>query len=344
MTESNPYEAILIVSFGGPEGPEDVMPFLRNVVKGKRVPDERLKVVAEHYDRFDGKSPINDQCRALIAALKEELAENGPDLPIYWGNRNWDPFLVDTLKQMKADGITRSVAFVTSAFSSYSGCRQYRENIEAARAEIGEGAPLIDKIRVYYNHPGFIQPMVEAAKAILDEFDKERRSAVRLAFTAHSIPISMAEHCDYEVQLTEACSLVASAVGCEKWQLVYQSRSGPPTVPWLEPDIGDHINALSLIGVEDVVVVPIGFVSDHMEVIWDLDHEAREIAESLGIKFHRVPTVGTHPEFVAMIRELVMERTGETEERRALGTRGPNHDTCPPDCCKYVRSGRPQTS
>ncbi len=327
-----PYDSLLVVSFGGPEGPDDVMPFLRNVVRGRDVPDERLQEVAEHYYQTGGKSPINEQNRALIAALRSELTEHGPKLPVYWGNRNWHPMLADTLRRMKEDGCRKALAFVTSAYSSYSGCRQYRENIEAARAEI-EAAPEVDKLRVFFNHPGFVEPVIERVEAALESLPAGRRDGARIAFTAHSIPVAMAEHCDYEAQLEEVCTLVAAGVNHSEWQLVYQSRSGPEHVPWLEPDILEHIRALEIIGVRDLVVVPIGFVSDHMEVIWDLDHEAQELCEELDINYVRAGTVGVHPQFVSMIRELVLERCNEGERRRSLGKLGARPDVCAPDCC-----------
>lgn len=329
------YDSLLFVSFGGPERREDVIPFLENVTRGRSIPKERLAEVAEHYYHFDGKSPINDQCRALIKALATELESHDIDLPIYWGNRNWQPFVVDTLRQMKADGCRRALAFMTSAYSSYSGCRQYREEVEAARKEVGEGAPTVDKLRVFYNHPGFIEANVDAVLAALETLPKARRDAARIAFTAHSIPCSMAEGCDYTEQLQETCRLVADRARHERWQLVYQSRSGPPHVPWLGPDVVEHLDALAQIGVKDVVVAPVGFLSDHMEVIWDLDHEAKESAEEAELNLIRAATVGTHPAFVSMIRELIEERLGRTEERRALGKRGPSHDVCPEDCCQY---------
>ncbi len=342
LAEARSYDALLLVSFGGPEKREDVMPFLERVVAGKRVPKERLLEVAEHYYHFEGKSPINDQNRALIAALEKELALHGPKLPIYWGNRNWHPLLPETLGRMRDDGVKRALAIFTSAFSSYSGCRQYRENVAKARAEVGEGAPVIDKVRAFYNHPGFIEPMVELTKAALATIPESRRKAARIAFTAHSIPLTMARHCAYEDQLEEACRLVAAAVGKSEQQLVYQSRSGPPHVPWLEPDVLDHMRALDQIGVEDLVIVPIGFVSDHMEVLFDLDEEAQELGEELGMNVVRAGTVGTHPAFVSMLRELVLERVGEVEDRRVLGTLPTKHDVCPADCCLYpVRRGPP---
>ncbi len=339
------YDSILVVSFGGPENRAEVMPFLENVVRGKNVPPERLKEVAAHYNHFEGKSPINDQNRALIAALEEELRKSEIDLPIYWGNRNWDPFILDALREMRDDGKKRALAFVTSAYSSYSGCRQYRESIEKAREELGEGAPVVDKLRVFYNHPGFIEANVECLLSALATLPKERRECARVAFSTHSIPLSMAENCDYADQIEETARLVAEGARHERWQLVYQSRSGPPHVPWLGPDILEHIDALAQINTNDVVVAPIGFVSDHMEVVWDLDHEARDYASELGITLTRAPTVGTHPAFVAMIRELIEERLGKVSVRQALGKRGPSHDVCPADCCQYQpRASRPAES
>lgn len=328
-----PYDALLVVSFGGPEGPDDVLPFLENVLRGKPVPRERMLEVAEHYYHFGGRSPINDQNRALIAALEQELAEHGPQLPIYWGNRNWHPLLEDTLRQMRADGHRRVLAFFTSAFSSYSGCRQYRENVLAAREAVGGDVPTVDKIRVFYNHPGYIEPVVERVQEALAEIAAERREQTQLVFTAHSIPVSMADGCKYVTQLREACRLVAEHVPGLSWQLVYQSRSGSPSQPWLEPDIGDHLRKLAADGVRDVVVMPIGFISDHMEVLYDLDTEAQAICAELGVQMVRAGTVGTHPKFIAMIRELICERLDPTVPKRALGEFGPNHDVCPVDCC-----------
>jgi ferrochelatase len=328
------YDAFLLVSFGGPEGREDVLPFLENVLRGRNVPRQRMLDVAEHYYRFGGVSPINAQNRALLAALKEEFAAAGLALPLYFGNRNWHPLLPDTLLQMQAAGVRRALAFFTTAYSSYSSCRQYRENIAAAQAAVGEGAPAVDKLRVYFNHPGFIEPMIERTTAALDRVLSERRPDVHLLFTAHSIPLAMAQKCCYEAQLHEASRLVAEGVGATNWRLVYQSRSGPPSQPWLGPDIGD---ALAQIAAErrprDVVVVPIGFISDHMEVLYDLDEEARYKAAQLGLNYARAGTVGTHPRFVRMIRELVEERLSDTPQRSALGNLGPSHDICPADCC-----------
>ncbi len=334
---TQPYDALLLVSFGGPEGMDDVMPFLENVLRGRNVPPERMRAVAHHYELFGGVSPINGQNRNLIAALQEELEAKGPRLPIYWGNRNWHPMLADTLKQMRDDGVRRALAFFTSAYSSYSGCRQYRENIEQAREAIGANAPQVEKLRAYYNHPGFIEPNVENLCAALNHIPAERRADARIAFTAHSIPMAMAASCEYEAQLTETCRLVAEGAGHDKWRLVFQSRSGPPAQPWLEPDICDYLIQLKESGATDVVIAPVGFVSDHMEVLYDLDTEARQLADKIGLNMIRAATVGTHPGFISMIRELMLERIDTETVRRFLGTRGASHDVCRTDCCSYMK-------
>ena len=326
--EPIPYDAILIVSFGGPEGPDDVIPFLENVTRGRGIPRERLEVVGGHYHLFGGKSPINDQCRDLIAALEPALAEAQIDLTVYWGNRNWHPLLEDTVAQMAADGITHALAFITSATSSYSACRQYREDIERARETVGVDAPVIDKVRQYYDHPGFIEPMIDNTQLTIDRLDMPPR----LVFTAHSIPLSMASTSDYEAQLREVARLVATGVGHGEWDLVWQSRSGPPQVPWLEPDINDHLETLAASGTEHVVIVPIGFISDHMEVIFDLDTEAVATAARLGISMTRAATVGTDARFVSMIVELIEERRSGAPAR-ALGGLAIRPDVCAVDCC-----------
>jgi ferrochelatase len=330
------YDALLIVSFGGPEGPDDVMPFLENVLRGRNVPRERMLAVAEHYQHFGGVSPINAQNRALIAALRLELLAQGPPLPIYRGNRNWHPLLPDALREMRDAGVKRALAFFTSAFSSYSGCRQYRENVAEAQTAVGEGAPQIDKLRVFYNHPGYVEPVIEHVNVAFGQLPAARRSQAALLFTAHSIPLGMAENCAYVKQLSEACRLVAAGVGHPQWQLVYQSRSGPPTQPWLEPDILDTLRELAARGTRDVVVMPIGFISDHLEVLYDLDTEAKQLADELGLTLMRAATVGTHPRFVQMIRELIVERMSDAPVRLAVGEFGPSHDVCPADCCLYT--------
>ncbi len=328
------YDAILILSFGGPEGPDDVIPFLENVLRGKNVPRERMLAVAEHYQHFGGVSPINEQNRSLIAALQKELEEYGPHLPIYWGNRNWHPMLADTLQKMADDGVRQALAYVTSAFSSYSGCRQYREDIEKAQQAVGLTAPHIDKIRVFYNHPGFIAAVVDRVGTALKQLPAERRATAQILFTAHSIPLAMASGCDYERQLREACRLVCQSLKHEVWQLVYQSRSGPPTQPWLEPDVGDALRELAKENSPPAVVIsPIGFLTDHIEVLFDLDTEARQIADELGLQLVRAETVGQHPAFIAMVRELILERIDPKLPKRSLGELGPRVDVCAADCC-----------
>lgn len=339
------YDALLVVSFGGPEEPKDVIPFLENVTRGRNIPAERLQEVAQHYYHFGGKSPINDQNRALIAALRTELAARHLSLPIYWGNRNWHPFLTDTLRQMKQDGIAHALAFVTSAYSSYSGCRQYRENIAAARAEAGAGAPRVDKLRVFYNHPGFIEACAERVREALSRFSAEERAHLRFVTTAHSIPCSMAQTSDYERQLRETTRLVAEAAGLPAGTLVYQSRSGPPSQPWLEPDILDHLRRLKAEGVRNVLLAPVGFTSDHLEVLYDLDTEAQSLADSLGMKLVRAGSAGTHPAFIRTIGELVCERISSSAQKPAIGLYPANHDVCPEDCCPAPqRPGRPPAS
>ena len=334
------YDAVLLVSFGGPDGPEDVIPFLENVLRGRNVPRERMLEVAEHYQHFGGKSPINEQNLALLAAIRDELGRRGPNLPVYWGNRNWHPLLTDTLREMADAGVHRAIAFVTSAYSSYSGCRQYRENIAAACATLGDRAPQVDKIRVFFNHPGFIGPMARNVTRALDRFPTDVRTAIPVLFTAHSIPTSMAEGCRYGSQLEEASRLVAESAGIGSWRLVYQSRSGPPTQPWLEPDVCDAIRQLHAAGGRHVVIAPIGFISDHMEVLYDLDTEAADLCRQLGVEMVRAATVGTDQEFVGMIRDLIAERAGLIHDKSAIGRLPASHDVCPADCCP-APVGRP---
>ena len=336
-----PYDALLIVGFGGPEGPDEVMPFLENVTRGKPVPRERLLEVAQHYQHFGGISPINQQVRDLIHVLRPELIQRGIDLPIFWGNRNWHPLLTETVEAMVGVKIRRVLAFVLAGFSSYSSCRQYRENIEAARQAAGPSAPVVDKVRVFFNHPDFIEATADRAANALARLPTEGRESAHIAFTAHSIPMLMANNCHYAAQLTETARLVAEKLGIPstRWRLVYQSRSGRPTDPWLEPDILDHLRALKEQSVSQVVIAPIGFLSDHIEVLYDLDDEAAKLSQELGLTMVRAGTVGTHPKFVAMIGDLIAERLATessiTGERRAIGSFGPNHDVCPADCCLY---------
>jgi len=328
------YDALLLLSFGGPEGPDEVMPFLENVTRGRGVPAARLESVAEHYHLFGGVSPINRQCRDLKAAIEADFAAHDVGLPVYWGNRNWHPFLADTLRTMKADGVRRAAAFVTSAYSGYSCCRQYLEDIDRARAEV-EGAPEVDKPRIYFNHPGFVEPVIENTRAAYDRLPAGFREDAPLVFTAHSVPIGQPGREAYVAELNDVARLVAAAVGGDRpWALVYQSRSGPPSVPWLEPDVRDHLHKLHAESTRAAVIAPIGFVSDHMEVKYDLDVEAAELAESLGLRIERAATAGTHPRFVAMVRELLTERDPGRPERPALGTLGPRPDTCAGTCCR----------
>jgi ferrochelatase len=328
-----PYDAVLLVSFGGPEGMDDVDPFLDNVLRGRDVPLERRRAVVAQYESMGGVSPINGQNRRLLSALRDEFEAHGPQLPVYWGNRNWRPYLADAVRDMARDGRRRALAFVTSAYASYSGCRQYLDDIARARATVGPEAPGVDKLRLYYNHPGFVAACRDRLRAAFEALPGERRPQARLVFTAHSLPTFMAATCDYEVQLRETAGLVAEGVGSPPWSLAWQSRSGPPSQPWLEPDISDHLRSLAAEGAQDVVVAPIGFVSDHMEVVYDLDRVARGTAEGLGLRMERAQTVGTHPAFVRMVRDLVDERASDRKERPALGTRGPGPDACDPACC-----------
>ncbi|AOT61463.1 Ferrochelatase [Streptomyces rubrolavendulae] len=360
--DPSPYDALLLLSFGGPEGPDEVVPFLENVTRGRGIPKERLKEVGQHYFLFGGVSPINDQCRELLAALREDFAAAGLDLPVYWGNRNWAPYLTDTLREMVRDGRRRIAVLATSAYASYSGCRQYRENLADALAALeAEGLPLpkVDKLRHYFNHPGFVEPVVEGVLRSLGELDERVRDGAHLAFTTHSIPDSAADtsgpveaHGDggaYVAQHLDVARLVAGAVrertGVDHpWRLVYQSRSGAPHIPWLEPDICDHLEALHEEGAPAAVMVPVGFVSDHMEVLYDLDTEAAAKAAELGLPVRRSATVGADPRFAAAIRDLLLERAaterGASVERCALGALGPSHDVCPVGCCP-ARAERP---
>lgn len=341
-----PYDSILFVSFGGPEGPQDVIPFLENVLRGRNVPRERMLEVAEHYNHFGGVSPINAQVRDLIEAVRIELDRTGIRLPIYWGNRNWHPLLTDTLAEMAHDGRKHALAFVTSAQSSYSGCRQYRENIEAARAAVGTGAPEVDKLRVFYNHPDYIAAQVDRVRVSIDQLPAADRDAFHLVCTAHSIPLSMSSSSDYVKQLNETRRLLGEELSVpeDRLHLVYQSRSGRPEDPWLEPDVGDFLRRLKSQsrGMRAVVLAPIGFISDHMEVLYDLDEEAAGIAAEIDLTFQRAGTVGTHPRFVTMIRKLIQERIDPGAPRESMGQYGPNWDVCPVGCCPApVRPARP---
>ncbi|SDK30853.1 ferrochelatase [Streptomyces indicus] len=360
--DPSPYDALLLLSFGGPEGPDDVVPFLVNVTKGRGIPKERLKEVGQHYFLFGGKSPINDQNRALLDALRKDFAEHGVDLPVYWGNRNWAPYLTDVLREMVTDGHRRILVLTTSAYTSYSGCRQYRENLADALAALeaeGLELPRVDKLRQYFNHPGFVRPMIDGVLKSLSELPEDVRDGAHLAFTTHSIPDASANtsgpvegHGDggaYVREHLDVARLIADAVreetGVDRpWQLVYQSRSGAPHIPWLEPDICDHLEEQHGKGVPAVVMVPIGFVSDHMEVLYDLDTEATAKAAELGLPVARSATVGADPRFAAAVRDLLLERAakerGAAVTPCALGALGASHDLCPVGCCP-ARAPRP---
>jgi ferrochelatase len=362
MPDPTPYDALLLVSFGGPEKPEDVVPFLENVTKGRGIPRERLEEVGEHYFRFGGRSPLNDLNREFLAAVREDFKGAGLDLPVYWGNRNWDPYLTEAVEEMRGDGVRRALCLLTSAYSSYSGCRQYRENLADAVGD-HEGIQL-DRIRHYFNHPGFVETMVDATLNALSQLPAASRNEAHLLFVTHSIPDTMNEASGagdvpgtglgghaYVQQHQSVVDLVVERLRSQTGhrfpgELTYCSRSGPPSVPWLEPDVGDRIHELAGEGVTAVVVVPIGFVADHMEVIYDLDVEAAEAAEEAGVAFVRAATAGVDPRFVTMVRRLVLERAaverGEEPERPALGTLGPSWDVCPVGCCANARQpGRP---
>ncbi|WP_426244348.1 ferrochelatase [Nocardioides sp. LHG3406-4] len=349
-----PYDALLLLSFGGPEKPDDVLPFLETVTRGRGIPRERLEEVGEHYFLLGGRSPINDQNRALVAAIREDLAGAGIELPVYWGNRNWTPYLADTLRRMTDDGVRRAAVLTTSAYSSYSSCRQYRENLADAVAEV-PGAPRLDRLRQYFNHPGFVEPVVDATLTALAELPDAVREQARLVFVTHSIPLTMAETSGpagdaYVAQHRSVAAEVVERMRQETGRrhpsdLVYCSRSGPPHVPWLEPDVNDHLEALVKQDVPAVVLVPVGFVSDHMEVIYDLDTEAMATAERLGLPAARAATPGIDPRFVAMVRDLVVERAaverGDDATRQAVGSMGAWPEVCAPGCCPNPRGPRP---
>jgi ferrochelatase len=335
------YDAFLLLSFGGPEHPDDVLPFLQNVTRGRGVPPERLAEVAAHYQRFGGVSPINQQCRELVAAIRADFSVHGIDLPVYWGNRNWRPMLADTMAQMRDHGVQRAITFATSAYGSYSSCRQYLQDLAAARAAVGPRAPIVDKLRHFNDHPGFVEPLADAVVTAFGELDQAARETTRLVFTAHSIPAVMNATSGpedgglYEAQLLETAGLVAArALPGVGWDLVWQSRSGPPQVPWLEPDINEHLRVLAKEFTTQVVVSPIGFVSDHLEVIWDLDEEAAATARQLGLGFARAKTPGTDSRFVAMIRDLVQERMRTSDDGNRAGLGRLDHwDFCASHCC-----------
>lgn len=361
------YDGILLAGFGGPEGQDDVIPFLRNVTRGRGIPDERLEEVAHHYRHFGGVSPINAQNRALKAALEDELARRGIDLPVYWGNRNWAPYLEEAVQDAAAAGRTTLLALATSAYSSFSSCRQYREDFARVLTDTGlAGTVTIDKVRQFFDHPGFVQPFVDGVRDAVAGFlrDGIPPEAVRVLFSTHSIPTADAErsgpregdpaHRDlgeggaYAAQHLAVAEVVMAAVTAEipsaarvGWELVYQSRSGPPSQPWLEPDVNDVIAELPGAGVEAVAIVPLGFMSDHMEVMWDLDTEAMDAAAEVGIRAVRTPTPGVDPVFVAGLVDLVQERLdgAPAADRPHATSLGPWFDVCRPACCENVRAG-----
>ncbi|WP_354570010.1 ferrochelatase [Glaciihabitans sp. UYNi722] len=356
VVKATAYDAILLASFGGPEGQDDVIPFLRNVTRGRGIPEERLEEVAHHYRAFGGVSPINDQNRELKAALEAELARRGIDLPVLWGNRNWNPYLRDALTEANARGFTRLIAIGTSAYSSYSSCRQYREDYAKALADTGlEGAIQIDKVRQFFDHPGFVEPFIEGVRDALAQISAAGipLDQTHVLFSTHSIPSTDAAKSGppergfgaggaYAAQhLAVAEVVIAAQEHAASWDLVYQSRSGPPSMPWLEPDVNDRITELAGEGTKAVVIVPLGFVSDHMEVKWDLDTEAMETSEKLGVMAIRVPTPGVHAAYVSGLVDLVLERRDGVplDERPALTSLGPWYDVCRPGCCENVRLG-----
>lgn len=355
------YNAILLTTFGGPESPDEVMPYLERVTAGRGVPRERLEEVSHHYLALGGVSPINEQSRNLLESLRAEFTKRGIETPIYWGNRNSHPFFAEALQHINADGHRRVLSFVSSAYSSYSGCRQYRENLAQALIDTElNGVLTIDKVRPYFDHPGFITPFANGLTEILETLKKDgtATSDIHIFFTTHSIPISMAETSGpahlregsnkgaYVAQHNAAITCILAAVAARfaseipQWSLVYQSRSGAPHTPWLEPDIGDALRAAVTSGSSTVIVVPIGFISDHVEVIWDLDHEAKEIADELGVRYFRVATPGTSPEFVAGIVDLIQEQQSYSESKN-LSSIGDRTNYCTSECCPNPRGELP---
>ena len=316
------FDALLILSFGGPEGPEQVMPFLENVTRGRGIPPERLVAVAEHYLHFGGVSPINGINRALIDEIRAELVERGEHLPVYFGNRNWYPLVEDTVAAMASDGVRRAAAFATSAWGGYSGCAQYQEDIVRARAAVGDGAPELVKLRQFFDHPLLVAMFADAIAAAAATLPESLRAGARLVFTAHSIPLRAADRCGpdlYARQVHYTAGLVAAAAGYPDYDVVWQSRSGPPQVPWLEPDVAEHLSALAESGTEAVVVCPVGFVSDHIEVVWDLDNELREQAGELGIALARASTPNAQRRFAQLVLDLVDEVRDGREPTRVIG-------------------------
>lgn len=362
VTTPQRYDALLLAGFGGPEGQEDVLPFLRNVTAGRGIPDERLEEVATHYRHFGGVSPINAQTQQLREAIEKELRDRGLDLPVYWGNRNWTPYLEDTVQEAADAGHTRLLALATSAYSSYSSCRQYREDFARALLNTGlAGTVRIDKVRQYFDHPGFVTPFIEGVDKALRQFEAEQLAPeeIRVLFATHSLPtadgersgppeLSLGDGGAYAAQHRAVGEVIMEQVRFElpsrtgtQWELVYQSRSGPASQPWLEPDVCDRIAELPAEGIKAVIIVPLGFLSDHMEVLWDLDEEAIEAAEEAGLRAVRTATPGVHPDFVRGLVDLVQERMDAVPvtDREHMTTLGPWYDVCRPGCCENVRRG-----
>lgn len=352
------FDALLLLSFGGPEGPDQVMPFLENVTRGRGIPRERLESVAEHYLHFGGVSPINGINRDLIETIKAELAARGEDLPVYFGNRNWEPFIEDTVALMKADGVSRAAVFSTSAWGGYSGCAQYQEDITRARASVDD-APELIKLRQYFDHPLLVEMFAEAITDAVATLPESLRPGARLVFTAHSIPLRAANRCGpdlYPRQVRYSAGLVAAAAGFTDYDVVWQSRSGPPQVPWLEPDVGDHLSVLAEDGVKAVVVCPIGFVADHIEVVWDLDNELAEQAAELGVALARATTPNSQPRFARLALDLLDEMREGRSASRVVGAQPvPGHGCslngsyCTAECvataaAAAAQPGRPTSS
>ena len=352
------FDALLVLSFGGPEGPDQVMPFLENVTRGRGIPPERLAGVAEHYLHFGGVSPINAINRALIDEIVAELADRGENIPVYFGNRNWHPFVEDTVATMTSDGVRRAAVFTTSAWGGYSGCAQYQEDLRRARAAVGDGAPELVKLRQFFDHPLLVEMFAEAIADAAATLPESLRADARLVFTAHSIPLRAADRCGpdlYARQVAYCAGLVAAAAGYDDYDQVWQSRSGPPQVPWLEPDVGDHLSALAASGTKAVIVCPVGFVSDHIEVIWDLDNELREQADELGVTLARASTPNAQRRFARLVLDLLDEAREDRAPSRVAGAQpvagygsSVNGQFCTADCvasaAAAAAAGRPATA
>ncbi len=336
MTQANSYDALLLVSFGGPETQDQVIPFLERISHGRKIPESRLAEVAERYNQFDGVSPINERMRSLSSTVSAELETRGHDLPVFWGNRNAPPFLTDVVADLRDTGVKRVLAWIASPYSSYPSCRQYREDLDAARQSVGSGSPVIDRVRPHHDHPGLIETAADRLTEALAQLPSDRRAGAHLLFSAHSIPVSMAETCAYEEQIVDAAQLVSQIVdpkGRHPWDVVWQSRSGSPQTPWLEPDIGDRITELSTFGTQAIATSPIGFAIENFEIKWDLDIEAANRAQEVGIAFARAQTADNDPRFASMLVDLYEERIFDNPSRRSLGALDLRPDICPKNCC-----------